>query len=75
MKLENATCYQESIQKILTNIRLVFLLKNAKSRLQPLNAGRIRVFKLKYCKLLIKYVTSRVDENKRAPDIIKAVIF
>ena len=51
----------------------MFLPKNTTSRLQPLDAGIIRAFKLKYRKLLIKYVISRVDENMRAPDIIKAV--
>ena len=71
--LGNATSHQESIQKSLTNMKLVFLPKNTKSRLQPLDAGVIRVFKLKYCQLLIKYVISRVDENMRALDIIKAV--
>ena len=71
--LDNATSHQESIQKSLINIKLVFLPKNITSRLQPLDAGKIRAFKLKYRKLLIKYVISRVDENMRAPDIIKAV--
>ena len=71
--LDNATSHQESIQKSLTNIKLVFLPKNTTPRLQPLDAGIIRAFKLKYRKLLIKYVISRVDENMRGPDIIKAV--
>ena len=71
--LDNATSHQQSIQKSLNNIKLVFLPKNTTSRLQPLDAGIIRAFKLKYRKLLIKYVISRVDENMRAPDIIKAV--
>ena len=71
--LDNATSHQESIQKRLTNIKLVFLPKNTTSRLQPLDAGIIRAFKLKYRKLLIKYVILRVDENMRAPDVIKAV--
>ena len=71
--LDSATSHQEWIQKSLTNFKLVFLPKNTTSRLQPLNAGIIRAFKLKYRKLLIKYVISRVDENMRAPDIIKAV--
>ena len=71
--LDNATSHQESIQKSLTNIKLVFLPKNTASRLQSLDAGIIRAFKLKYRKLLIKCVISRVDENMRAPDIVKAV--
>ena len=71
--LDNATGHQEPIQKSLTNIKLVFLPKNTTSRLQSLDAGIIRAFKLKYCKLLIKYFISRVDENMKAPDIFKAV--
>ena len=64
--LDNATSHQESIQKSLTNIKLVFLPKNTTSRLQPLVARIIRAFKLKYRKLLIQYVISRVDENMSA---------
>ena len=56
--LDNATSPQESIEKNLTNIKLVFLPKNTTSRLQPLNAGIIRALKLKYRKLLIRYVES-----------------
>ena len=51
----------------------MFLPKNTTSRLQSLDAGIIRAFKLKYRKLLIKYFISRVDENVKAQDIFKAV--
>ena len=43
------------------------------SRLQPLDAGTMRAFKLKYHKLLIRYVISRVDDNKRASDVINEI--
>ena len=33
--LDNATSHQESIEKNLSNLKLVFLPKNATSRLQP----------------------------------------
>ena len=71
--LDNATSHQESIENNLSNIKLVFLPKNMMSRLQPLDAGIIRAFKLKYRKLLIRYVISRVDDNKRASDIINEI--
>ena len=44
--LDNPTCRPESLQKSLTNIKLVFLPKNTTSRLQPFDAGIIRNFKL-----------------------------
>ena len=69
--LDNATSHQESIEKNLSNIKLVFLPKNTTLRLQPLVAGIIRTFKLKYRKL--RYVISRVDDNKLAPDIINEI--
>ena len=68
--LDNATSHQESIENNLLNIKLVFLPKNTTSMLQPLDAGIIRTFKLKYCKLLIRYVIARVNDNERASDII-----
>ena len=71
--LDNATSHQESIGKNLSNIKLVFLPKNTTSRLQPLDAGIIRAFTLKYRKFLIRYVILRVDDNKRASDIINEI--
>ena len=62
--LDDATSHQESIKKNLTNMKLVFLPKNITSRLQTLDARIVRALKLKYRKLLIRYVLSRVDDNK-----------
>ena len=73
MFLGNATSHQESIEKNLSNIKLVFPPKNTPSRLQPLDARITRAFKLRYGKLLIRYVISGVDDNKRASDIINEV--
>ena len=52
---------------------MVFLPKNATSRLQPLDAGIIRNFKLKYRKKLLKFVISRINDNVKATDIIQEV--
>ena len=38
-----------------------------------MDAGIIRALKLKYRKLLIRYVILRVDDNKRASDIINEI--
>ena len=44
--LDNAFNHQESIEKNLSNIKLVLLPKNTTSRLQPVDAGIIRAFRL-----------------------------
>ena len=45
--------------------------KNTTSRLQPLDAGIIQKFKVKYRKLLLKFVISRVNDKKTASEIVK----
>ena len=52
---------------------MCFLPKNTTSRLQPLDAGIIRNFKVKYRKLLLKFVISRVNDKKTASEIVKEV--
>ena len=50
-----------------------FCQKSTTSRLQPLDAGIIRNFKLKYRKKLLKFVISRINDNVKATDIIEEV--
>ena len=52
---------------------MCFLPKNTTSRLQPLDAGIIQNFKVKYRKLLLKFVISRVNDKKTASEIVKEV--
>ena len=70
---DNATYQRETLQAILNNIKLAFLLKNTTSLLEPLDAGIIRNFKHKYRKLLLRYVVSRINEGKTASQIIENV--
>ena len=69
---DNATCHPETAQAGLKNIKLVFLPKNKTSRLQPPDTSKIRNFKLKNRKLLLRYVVSWIDEGKTS-QIIKEV--
>ena len=71
--MDNAPCHPESFVDSYSNIKIVFLPKNTTSRLQPLDAGIIRNFKVKYRKRLLKFVISRIDDNRKASDIIKEV--
>ena len=71
--LDNATCHPESMIGKFSQIKIVFLPKNTTSRLQPLDAGIIRNFKVKYRKRLVKYVLSRIREDTSATQIVKGV--
>ena len=56
-----------------SNIKIVFLSKNTTSRLQPLDAGIIRNFKVKYRKSLVKYVLSQINDNASAAEMLQDV--
>ena len=71
--MDNAPCHPENFVVSYSNIKVVFLTKNTTSRLQPLDAGIIRNFKVKYRKRLLKFVISRFDDNRKASDIIQEV--
>ena len=71
--LENATCHPKSIIDSFSKIKIIFLSKNSTSRLQPLDAGIIQNFKVKYRKRLIKYVLARINECSFATQIIEDV--
>ncbi|XP_057305262.1 tigger transposable element-derived protein 4-like [Hydractinia symbiolongicarpus] len=71
--LDNAPCHPESIIGQFSQIKIVFLPKNTTSRLQPLDAGIIQNFKVKYRKRLVKYVLARIQENTSATEIVKAI--
>ena len=71
--LDNATCHPESMIGKFSQIKIVFLPKNTTSRLQPLDAGIIRNFKVKYRKRLVKYELSRIREDTSATQIVKGV--
>ena len=67
-----APCHPENFIVSYSNM-LVFLPKSTSSRLQPLDAGIIRNFKVKYRKRLLKFAVSRTDDNSKASEIIQEV--
>ena len=54
--MDNATVHPESLIGKYSNIKIVFFPNNATSRLQLLDAGIIKNFKVEYRKKLMRYV-------------------
>ena len=71
--LDNATCHPESMIGQFSQIKIIFLPKNTTSRLQPLDAGIIQNFKVKYQKRVVKYVLARTQEDASATQIVNGV--
>ena len=71
--LDNAPVHPEGLQGKYSNIKVVFLPKNTTSRLQPLDAGIIKNFKVKYRKKLLRHVISRITNDLSASDIAEEV--
>jgi len=73
--VDNATCHPEDIDGKLSNIKVVFLLKNTTSQLQPLDAGIINNFKVHYRVIIVKHVIAKIDSQSEytASDIAKSI--
>ena len=71
--LDNAPVHPENLMGKYSNIKIVFLPKNTTSRLQPLDAGIIKNFKVKYRKKILRYVIARISNDRSASDIAKEV--
>ena len=55
------------------HIKIVFFPPNCTSRLQPLDLGIIQTFKLKYMKLMLTHVVSKIDDCDSATEVCKSV--
>ena len=72
--LDNAGCHPEELKGKYSNIKLIFLPPNTTSKLQPLDVGIIKNFKVHYRTLLLRYVLSKIDQTTdTAADISKSV--
>ena len=71
--LDNAPCHPNALIDSFSNIKMAFLPKNTTSRTQPLDAGIIKLWKVKTKRKLLRYVCSKIDGQKTASDIVKSV--
>ena len=71
--LDNAPCHPRDMKGKYDHIKIVFFPPNCTSRLQPLDLGIIQAFKLKYMKLMLTHVVSKIDDCNSATEVCKSV--
>ena len=71
--LDNAPVHPENLVGKYSNTKIVFLSRNATSHLQPLDAGIVKNFKVKYRKKLLRHVIAGISNDRSASDIAKVV--
>lgn len=67
--MDNAAVHPISLKKKYDNIKIVFLPQHTTSCLQPLDAGIIQNFKVKYRKKLVRFVLTLIAENLSESEI------
>ena len=73
--IDNAPSRPESFSDSFSHVQIVFLPKNTTSKLQPLDAGIIKNFKVFYRKQLLQHVLARIKPGSKASDVISSVDF
>ncbi|GBM94700.1 hypothetical protein AVEN_274919-1 [Araneus ventricosus] len=69
--LDNATCHAHGAQ--VTNVKLLFLPPNTTSKLQPLDHGVIKCFKMEYRQYALRHVIARMDGFESASELSKKI--
>ncbi|GBM09690.1 hypothetical protein AVEN_186399-1 [Araneus ventricosus] len=69
--LDNATCHVHGAQ--LKNVKLLFLPPNTTSKLQPLDHGVIKCFKMEYRQCALRHVIARMDGCESASELSKKI--
>ncbi len=71
--IDNAGCHPPHLETMFKNITICFLPANTTSKLQPLDLGIIKNFKVHYRTLLLKYIVAKIDECNSASEVAKSV--
>ena len=72
--LDNVSSHSPDLVGRFSNITVIFLPKNTTSRLQPLDAGIIKNFKVCYRKLIVKHALAKIkDTPHTASEITKSI--
>ena len=71
--MDNAGCHPEDLKDKYTNICVVFLPPNTISLLQPLDLGIIKSYKMHYRKLLLIYISSKIEKCTSTSELTNSV--
>ena len=75
--MDNVSSHSSDLKEKFSNIKVVFLPVNTTSRLQPLDAGIIKNFKVHYRRLLVKHTLAKINDDSgevvNASSICKSV--
>ena len=61
LSIDNVSSHDPALKDRFSNIKIIFLPKNTTSRLQPLDAGIIKNFKVHYQRLLLKHTLAQIE--------------
>ena len=59
--IDNVSSHDPALKDRFSNIKIIFLPKNPTTRLQPLDVGIIKNFKVHYRRLLLKHTLAQID--------------
>ena len=71
--MDNVGCHPPELKSKYSNIKIIFLPANTTSKLQPLDLGIIKNFKVYYRKLLLRYIVVKIDEHLLASEVTKKI--
>lgn len=70
--IDNASCHVNPEHE-LSNVKVCYLPPNTTSKLQPLDQGVIKQFKLEYSRRVLRYLIARIDNCNNAFQLVKEV--
>ena len=69
----NAGCHPPELKDSYSNIKIFFLPANTTYKLQPLDLGIMKNFKVHYRKLVLWYIVAKIDQHSLTSDVTNNV--